>query len=257
MTLKALLLVSATSLGSPAFAQGVPTVDTTNIAKMIEMISEAKLQLKEAIAANLKLDDQILKMAEQITLLQGQLTALKDGLSLAALGLDPETFLADILPDFSDLTSAFTAAKSGNWSEVLASGSVGSQSTEGFVDEFFASVGLDRATVDTLSASDTPATARIGTRANTAAFLSVSAEASAEDATESLERLEELAGMIPDTEGLKQAVDLNTRVTAELAVALTQIWSMEAVQVVNMGEMGVMDAATAAEEENFLKVEGD
>ena len=91
----------------------------------------------------------------------------------------------------------------------------------------------------------------------TAAFLSVAAEASAEDAKESLERVDRLVATIPETEGLKEAIDLNTRVTAELAIALANIWSMEAAQVVGMGEAGVMDAATAAEERKFIKVLGE
>jgi type IV secretion system protein VirB5 len=41
-----------------------------------------------------------------------------------------------------------------------------------------------------------------------------------------------------------------------LAIALANIWSMEALQTVGMGEAGVMDAATAADERKFLKVNG-
>ena len=54
--------------------------------------------------------------------------------------------------------------------------------------------------------------------------------------------------------GLKEAIDLNTRVTAELSIAMANIWNMESAQLMGMGEAGVMDAATAAEEEKFIKV---
>jgi hypothetical protein len=73
---------------------------------------------------------------------------------------------------------------------------------------------------------------------------------------ESLERVHELVQEIPDTEGLKEAIDLNTRVTAELSIALANIWNMESAQLMGMGEAGVMDAATAAEEQKFIKVLG-
>lgn len=245
------------SLGNPALAQGVPTIDTSNLAKMIEVLAEAKLQLKEAIAQNLKLDDQILKQIEQIKLLGDQLKSLTESLSQLKLEFDPKTFLQDILPDFSDLTAAVTAAKSGDWSSVLSSGTFsGGGSVSGHVDSFFKDVGLDRGTVDALAGSDDPSVARIGTQANTSAFLSVAAEASAQDAKESLGRVDRLVQEIPETEGLKASIDLNTRVTAELAIALANIWSMEAVQTVGMGEAGVMDAATAADERKFLKVNG-
>jgi type IV secretion system protein VirB5 len=56
------LLISAALLSpAPALAQGVPTVDLTSIAKIGEVLTEAKLQVKEMIASNLKLDEQILK----------------------------------------------------------------------------------------------------------------------------------------------------------------------------------------------------
>ena len=253
-----LLALPVTGVFAPTAvrAQGVPTIDTTNLAKMVEVLAEAKLQLKEAIAQNLKLDDQILKQIEQIRLLGDQLLALREGLDRLKLEFDPETFLRDILPDFSELTEAVTAAKSGDWESVLTSGTVGGGSVSAHVDRFFADAGLDRSTVDALAASEDPATARIGTAANTSAFLSVAAEASAEDARASLERVDRLVQTIPETTGLKEAIDLNTRVTAELAIALTNIWSMEAAQTVGMGEAGVMDAATAAEESKFLKVLG-
>ena len=56
---------------------------------------------------------------------------------------------------------------------------------------------------------------------------------------------------------MKEAVDLNTRVTAELSIALANIWTMESAQLMGMGEAGVMDAATAADEEKFIKVLGE
>nr|WP_241188387.1 hypothetical protein [Pseudohalocynthiibacter aestuariivivens] len=37
-----------------------------------------------------------------------------------------------------------------------------------------------------------------------------------------------MVGLIDDQDGLKAAVDLNTRVTAELGIILTQIWRLEA-----------------------------
>ena len=71
---------------------------------------------------------------------------------------------------------------------------------------------------------------------------------------ESLTRLDGFAQQIPTTIGIKEAIDLNTAATVELGVALANIWQAESVQLANAGNMGVMDAATAAEEEKFLKV---
>ena len=250
-----LLAAALIAAALPAWGQGVPTIDVTSIARLQEMISEAQLQLKEQIAQNVKLDDQTLKLLQQIQLMQSQIDALTKGLTLADLDFDKDSFLRDILPGFSDLTKSMTAAKAGDWSAVLAGGAgLGDGTVTGHVDQAFKSAGLDRAQVDQLAKSESSSTARIGTAANTNAFLSVAAESSSQDARESLTRIDGLVGKIEDTENLKQAIDLNTRVTAELGIALANVWAMQAVQVVGMGEAGIMDAATAADEEKYLSV---
>lgn len=253
------LLVSvALLLPMAAQGQGVPTVDVTSIAKIGEVLTEAKLQVKEMIASNLKLDEQILKQIEQIATLKAQLDALRNGLTLADLGIpDPDTFFDDILPDVSDLTGGLVAAKDGNYALMTTSGTVGGKPAGQYVLDFFAAAGLDAATVDTLAKSDDAGAARIGGQANTAAFLSAAAETSSVKASESLGRVNELVQAIPDTEGLKEAVDLNTRMTAELSIALANIWTMESAQLMGMGEAGVIDAATAAHEQKFIKVLGE
>lgn len=255
--LRPLLLSVAFAVPVPALAQGVPTIDLTSIAKIGEVLTEAKLQVKEMIASNLKLDDQILKQIEQIATLKAQLDALRNGLTLDALGIpDLNSFFDDIVPDVADLTGGLLAAKDGSYALMTTSGKVGNVPANEYISEFFASAGLDVATVDTLAKSEDAGAARIGTQANTAAFLSAAAETSSVKASESLERVHDLVQDIPDTEGLKEAIDLNTRVTAELSIALANIWNMESAQLMGMGEAGVMDAATAAEEQKFIKVLG-
>ena len=253
--LRPLLFSGLLAMGGSATAQGVPTIDLSSIAKIGEVLTEAKLQVREMIASNLKLDDQILKQIEQIATLKAQLEALKNGLTLDALGIpDPDTFFDDILPDVSELTGGLISAKDGHYELMTTSGKVGDKPAPEYVEDFFASVGLNVKLVDRLAKSEDPGQARIGTQANTAAYLSAAAETSAVKASESLGRVHELVQAIPDTEGLKEAIDLNTRVTAELSIALANIWNMESAQLMGMGEAGVMDAATAADEQKFIKV---
>lgn len=244
------------ALAVPAGGQGVPTIDVSSLAKLTDQLVEAKLQLKEQIAQNVKLDEQTRQLLEQIMLLQNQIDALRNGLTLADLGVDPDSFLKDILPDFADLTTSVEAARSGDWTRVLASGDTfrGGGSVRGHVDRTFEKSGLSRDRVDTLAGSEDQGASRIGQSANVNAFMSVAAESSSEAAKDSLTRLDGLVQKIPDTAGLKEAIDLNTRVTAELGIALANVWSMEAIQTVGQGNMGVMDAATAADEEKYLRM---
>ena len=82
--------------------------------------------------------------------------------------------------------------------------------------------------------------------------MAAAAQTSYEEACQSLQRVDRLVGMIGDMEELKDSVDLNTRVTAELAIALVAMWQLEAVQTVGDGTGGVIDAATIAEEQRFM-----
>ncbi len=91
-----------------------------------------------------------------------------------------------------------------------------------------------------------------GTQATTGALVSAAAQNSYEDAGQSLERVDRLVGLIDDMDELKESIDLNTRVTAELAIALVAMWQLEAVQTVGDGTGGVIDAATIAEEQRFM-----
>ena len=63
------------ALALPVTGQGVPTIDATSLAKLVEQLTEAKLQLKEQIAQNLKLDEQTTQLLQQIVLLQEQIGA--------------------------------------------------------------------------------------------------------------------------------------------------------------------------------------
>lgn len=254
MEISTLLKASAlcACMAFPAFGQGVPTVDVTSIAKLTAMLTEAKAQLTEQIKQNLVLDEQTRQFLQQINLLDDQIKALRDGLSLADLGIGPN-FLKDIMPEITDLAAEIKAARDMDWKNLLT-GTINGQPAEDFVRDLFLDAGVTPERVKELANSTNPSQARIGARANTSAFLSAAAEASAGDARRSLERVDELVHKIPTTAGLKEAIDLNTRVTAELAIALSNVWAMEAAQTVGMGSAGIMDAATAADEARFIKL---
>lgn len=250
------MAVASLAFSAPAYAQGVPTVDVASIAKLTSLLTEAQLQLKEMIAQNLVLDEQTKQLIEQVAVLHQQLDALRNGLSLDALGIDAD-FLKDILPP--DIRNIIQAVKTGDMTHITGYGSHGTldagKASE-LLGSFYEAVGLDKATVDTLSNSEEASTARIGTGAQAAAGLSLAAEASAEEAQEGLQRVDDLVRKIPGTANLKQAIDLNTRVTAELAIAMANIWSMEAAQTISQGQMGVIDAASLADDAKFLDLSG-
>lgn len=245
--------IAAPSLmgGGAAFAQGVPTVDTQNIAQEIQqlrqMIEDEVLQNEQLQQALNQLDT----LREQYAKLQetyAALTGLMDIPEIITTQFEAE--LNGILDqEFGDILATIDAIKNGDWSRLAGNGAPGIQTQ---MTRVLADAGFDEDTLSEMANSGAAGAERIAQQATTGAVMSAAAQNSYEEAGQSLERVDRLVGMIGDMEELKDSVDLNTRVTAELAIALVAQWQLEAVQTVGSGQAGVLDAATLAEEQQFM-----
>ncbi|CTQ34466.1 type IV secretion system protein [Jannaschia rubra] len=239
------------AMALPASAQGVPTVDTQNIAQEIQ-------QLRQMLTDEVLQNEQITQLLAQLDTLREQYAQLQE--TYAALtGLmelpeiirtEMEDELNGILDqEFGDILATVDAIKSGDWSSLSGSGSSEIRTQ---MERVLAEAGFDEDTLSEMASSGTPGAERTAQAATTGAVTSAAAQNSYSDAGQSLERVDRLVGMIGDMEELKDSVDLNTRVTAELAIAMVAMWQLEAVQTVGAGQMGVIDAATIAEEQQFM-----
>jgi type IV secretion system protein VirB5 len=235
-----------------ANAQGVPVVDTQNIAQNIQ-------QLRQMIADEILQNDQLLQLREQLTTLTDQLAELQRTYeALTRLAELPEvirTEMEDELnglldQEFGDIQATIRAIQTGDFSGLTGSGA---SEIETQMDRVLADLGFDEDTLAEMARSGNPGAERVATQATTGALVSAAAQNSYDDAGQSLERVDRLVGLIDDMDELKESVDLNTRVTAELAIALVAMWQLEAVQTVNDGTGGVIDAATIAEEQRFME----
>ena len=261
-TLCTLILTTALSLGSiavpvsllpaAAAAQGVPVVDTQNIAQNIQ-------QLRQMIEDELLQNEQLLQLREQLTTLTDQLAELQrtyEALTRLAelpevIATEMEAELNGILDqEFGDIQATIQAIRTGDFSGLSGSGAA---EIETQMDRVLAELGFDEDTLREMATSGNAGAERLATQATTGALVSAAAQNSYDDAGQSLERVERLVGLIDDMDELKESVDLNTRVTAELAIALVAMWQLEAVQTVGDGTGGVIDAATIAEEQNFME----
>ena len=148
-----------------------------------------------------------------------------------------------------DLMAAVRLVREGDWSALLGS-SAGPLRTQ--MESALASAGFDEDSLAEIARSGSPGAQGVATRATTGAVLSAAAQNSHAEAAQSLERVERLVEMIPDMADLKESMDHNTRVTAELAIAMTRMWELEAIQTVGAGNAGVVDAATIAEERRYM-----
>jgi len=232
-------------------AQGVPVVDTQNIAQNIQ-------QLRQMIEDEILQNEQLTQLREQLATLTDQLAELQRTYeALTRLAELPEiirTQMEDELnglldQEFGDIIATIDAIKNGDFSGLSGSGA-GEIETQ--MDRVLADLGFDDDTLSEMASSGNAGANRIATQATTGALVSAAAQNSYEDAGQSLERVDRLVGLIDDMDELKESIDLNTRVTAELAIALVAMWQLEAVQTVGDGMGGVIDAATIAEEQRFM-----
>ena len=235
-----------------ARAQGVPVVDTQNIAQNIQ-------QLRQMIEDEILQNEQLLQLREQLATLTNQLAALQRTYeALTRLAELPEvirTEMEDELnglldQEFGDIQATIRAIQTGDFSGLTGSGA---KEIETQMDRVLADLGFDEDMLSEMARSGNAGAERVATQAATGALVSAAAQNSYDDAGQSLERVERLVGLIDDMDELKESVDLNTRVTAELAIALVAMWQLEAVQTVGDGTGGVIDAATIAEEQRFME----
>jgi len=247
-----LALCSPFVTSAPALAQGVPVVDTQNIAQNIQ-------QLRQMIEDEILQNEQLVQLREQLATLTEQLAELQRTYeALTRLAELPEiirTQMEDELnglldQEFGDIIATIQAIKTGDFSGLTGSGAVGIETQ---MDRVLADLGFDEDTLSEMARSGNPGAVRVATQATTGALVSAAAQNSYEDAGQSLERVDRLVGLIDDMDELKESVDLNTRVTAELAIALVAMWQLEAIQTVGDGTGGVIDAATIAEEQRFME----
>jgi type IV secretion system protein VirB5 len=233
---------------SPALSQGVPTIDTRNIAPEIRQLQ----QMLEDFGIQ---TDQLDTLLDQLDLVQQQLDTLNDTYAALtgatdiiemAMGGDLDGLLDQ---EFGDLLGTIRQIQSGDFSGLIGNAA---PEMEGRMTQALEDAGFDQDSLSEMASSGNPGAERIASQAGTGAVMSAAAENSYDEAAQSLARVDQLVSLIPDMETLKEAVDHNTRVTAELAIAMTRMWELEAIQTVGAGQSGVADAATLAEERRFM-----
>jgi len=242
------LATCAALASTPALSQGVPTVDTRNIAQEIRQLQ----QMLEDFGIQ---SDQLDALLEQIDLVQDQLDTLNETYAALtgasdilemAMGGDLDGLLDQ---EFGDLLDVIAQIQTGDFSGLI--GNAGPE-MEGRMTQALEDAGFDQDTLSTMATSGNPGAERTASQASTGAVMSAAAQNSYEEAAQSLDRVAQLVDLIPDMETLKEAVDHNTRVTAELAIAMTRMWELEAIQTVGAYQAGVADAATLAEERRYM-----
>jgi type IV secretion system protein VirB5 len=240
--------VSAAFVPASVHAQGVPVIDARSLLQQLETY---KQQLVDEILQ----EEQIAKLVEQVRLLEDQLAQLEEIQALVSnpsdiLGLVLGSDLDGILEGEFDLNMVDTLLRGskGDWSGLKGAGA---DAFKERLSAAFEGGGTSQEKVTALANSGNVQAERNATATTAGAATSAAAEVAYEEAAQSVERVEVLVTEIANMESLKESVDHNTRVTAELAIAMAAMWQLESVQTMNVGFSGVLDAATLADIEKF------
>lgn len=248
-TLKSTAVVCVLAI-IPTFgmAQGVPTIDTRNLLQQLQIVEQL---ITDAVLQN----EQITQLIEQVRLLDEQLKKLEeieellsnptDVLGLA-MGIDLDGLLNG---EFDvEMMSTILRGARGDWSGLTGDGA---ERFEGLIGRALTGAGTSQENITAQANSELPAAQRNATATASGAATSAAAEVAYAEAGQSVERVTRLVTEIGSLDTLKESVDHNTRVTAELAIAMAAMWQLESVQTMNVGLSGVLDAATLAEIEKF------
>ena len=233
---------------SAAWAQGVPTIDGQNT---LQTIKQLESMLKDAgVQSNILTNaiDQLEQLRAQFTQLENiyaQFSGPRDIVDLVmGEGLDG---LLD--GNMTDVLGTIQAGMSGDWSG-FTSGNAG-KLTEA-VGTALSTAGLSQEKVTEMASSGVPGAERTAAQASSGAVLAATAEQTYADTASSLERVNTLVEMTQSSGDIKESIDLNTRMLAELSVQLAKSLELQSIEAVYNGQAGVLSAATIAEERAYL-----
>lgn len=248
--IKHFLFCAGIALASPValHAQGVPTVDTQSIAQQINQI---KRMLEDyGIQTDMldKLVDQLAELEKQTSELQGIYAVLTGKADIQGLLMGGA--LDKVLdPKMTSILQTASSASSGDWSGLSSGYRTAIKSS---AQATMTKAGLDPARVEQMGKSADVGQQRAATQATTGAVVAAAADTVQRESAVSLQRLDTLVGEIPEQTGIKEAIDLNTRMMGEAVKELILNNQLLAMQSYGMGMSDVSQASAWAQEQEMM-----
>lgn len=220
----------------PATAQGIPVIDTSQIAQVIATLQQQIKDYEEQLK-------QLTTMKDQLANLQQQLQAMTGakGISSILNGSADKTARTAA----SDLQAIISGAIGGG----NISGNVGNMNT--VISDLKSRFKLDDLT--SFNNSDVAADKAIASLAGSGLAAVATAEDSYKRANDAVGRINTLVDQIDSTSDLKASVDFNTRVNAEVAVLLMEILRVQSAQTNATGMQALQVARDGQASRNFMK----
>ena len=248
--IKHFLFCAGLAFPSPAalHAQGVPTVDTQSIAQQINQI---KRMLEDyGIQTDMldKLVDQLAELEKQTSELQGIYAVLTEKADIQGLLMGGA--LDKVLdPKMTSILQTASSASAGDWSGLSSGYRTAIKSS---AQSTMTKAGLDPARVEQMGKSADVGQQRAATQATTGAVVAAAADTVQRESAVSLQRLDTLVGEIPEQTGIKEAIDLNTRMMGEAVKELILNNQLLAMQSYGMGMSDVSQASAWAQEQEMM-----
>lgn len=229
------LALSAAAIG-PAIPQGIPVIDTSQIAQVIAQLQQQLKDYEEQLKQFAKMEEQLLNMQQRLQAITGA-----KGISSILNGAGEKNARTAA----SDLQSIVTAAIGGT----NIAGNVGNMNS--VISDLKTRFNLGDLT--DFDSSDIPADKAIASLAGSGLAAVATAEDSYTRANAAVGRINSLVDQIDSTADLKASVDFNTRVNAEVAVLLMEILRVQSAQTNAAGMQALQIARDGQASRNFMK----
>lgn len=241
------------------FAQGIPTFDTAQFTQWIIAIQNQVKDAKKQFQQIQELKKQTEQQIKQLTNLEGILGSLSGVNEIGQLLNSAKDIAsrAEKIGDFSGMINAIRVGDIKNISALFQNqDTMGSKWNAHKVDESLKSMGLSTKILSKLSSSDNPTANGIATQAATSVMTVAAADIAYQESIDSIERVDTLRAKIGTYDTMKEAVDLNTRMTAEVGYIMGQMWRVNAAQSMSTGQNGLGIAADMAREQKLFDFSG-
>ncbi|MCI5044418.1 MAG: type IV secretion system protein [Aquisalinus sp.] len=214
---------------SPAIPQGIPVIDTSQIAQVIAQLQQQIRDYEEQV--------------KQLTNMQQRLEAMTGAKGISSiLNSSAERTAREAATDLQSIVSA--AIGGGN-----ISGNVGNMNT--VISDLKSR--FDLGDLGDFDSSDIPADKAIASLAGSGLAAVATAEDSYTRANAAVGRVNALVDQIDSTADLKASVDFNTRVNAEVAVLLLELLRVQSAQANATGMQALQIARDGQASRNFMK----
>ena len=247
--------------GAQARGQGIPVVDTSNLAQSVEQVQAALRDAENQISQIEELRRQVELQIRSITNLEGILGSVS-GLNEISDLYNSVTDLRNRAAKIADLDGFRRSVALGDWDGLLdhlldGDVTMGEKRAAEAMKETLENAGFTAERLAALNAPGNPQGAAIADTAAANATAIGSARIAYEEAGQSIERVDGLVAEIARQTTLKESMDLNTRMVAEGNHMMGQMLRLEAASGMAAGANGVAVAADMARQRAFFDFSGD